>query len=90
MQMNSQQTLTLMTLSLGAALFDVDLMATPRSVTRMPLPLSNIDATLCGPEGIRLFKNSSYYEYETTQLLTVSRRAPNPMEITSAMLGCRD
>lgn len=90
MQINSQQTLTRTTLSTGRELLDVDLMATPRSVTRMPLPLSNIDAALCGPDGIALFKDSSYYEYDNTLLLTTSRMAPTPLSITSAMIGCRD
>lgn len=90
MQMISQQTLTHTILSTGAALLNVNLVATPRSVTSTPLPLSNIDAAHCSSEGIRLFKDSSYYEYENTLLLTTSRMAPRPMPVTSAMIGCRD
>lgn len=90
MQMNSELTVTHMILSTGAELLDVNLIATPRSVSRMPLPLSNIDAALCSSDGVRLFRDSSYYEYETTTLLTTSRMAPRPMPITSRMIGCRD
>ncbi|XP_075905484.1 hemopexin [Nelusetta ayraudi] len=75
----------------GQDLFDVNLRVSPRSATAgLLLPLSNIDAALCGPEGIRLFRGSMYYEYETVLLLTTSRIAPIAMPVTSAMLGCRD
>lgn len=80
-----------MFLSTGQDLFDVNLRVSPRSATAgLLLPLSNIDAALCGPEGIRLFRGSMYYEYETVLLLTTSRIAPIAMPVTSAMLGCRD
>lgn len=70
---------------------DVVLTATPRVVAQdMPLPLSDIDAGLCGADGIKLFKGSQYYLYESPQILAVSRIAPRPANITSAMTGCKD
>lgn len=68
----------------------VDLIATPRAVTEYPLPLSGIDAALCDAEGIQLFKGSQHYKYATPMLLSMSRMAPRPLPITSALLGCRD
>ncbi|KAK2856782.1 hypothetical protein Q5P01_005517 [Channa striata] len=75
----------------GNRMRDVDLTATPRVVTRdLPLPLSNIDAGLCGPDGINVFKGSQYYHYESPMTLAVSRIAPFPHNVTSAMMGCQD
>lgn len=70
---------------------DVDLTATPRVVTRdVPLPFSDIDAGLCGPGGINVFKGSQYCHYESAMTLAASRIAPMPLNITSAMMGCQD
>nr|CCA29190.1 warm temperature acclimation protein 65-2 [Lateolabrax japonicus] len=75
----------------GSRIRDVDLTATPRVVTLdLPLPLSDIDAALCGAEGINLFKGSEYYSYESTKILSTGRIALNPQKITSAMMGCQD
>ncbi|XP_068575957.1 hemopexin [Cebidichthys violaceus] len=74
----------------GNTIHYVDLIATPRAVTDFPLPLSGIDAALCNAEGIQLFKGSEYYKYLTPMILTMSRIAPHPLPITSALLGCRD
>lgn len=78
-------------LPIGNKLLDVDLTATPRVVTESPpLPLSDIDAGLCGKDGINLFKGSHYYHYEDVRVLTTGRIAPVPLDITSEMLGCQD
>lgn len=70
---------------------DVVLTATPRVIAKdLPLPLSDIDAGLCGADGIKLFKGSQYYLYESPQILAGSRIAPQPANITSAMMGCKD
>lgn len=70
---------------------DVVLTATPRSIARnVPLPLVDIDAGLCGADGIKLFKGSQYYLYESPLILAMSRIAPTPANITSAMMGCKD
>lgn len=70
---------------------DVDLTATPRAITQeYPLPLSKIDAALCGPDGVKVFEGSQYYHYESTMILAVSRIAPFPMNITTAMIGCQE
>ncbi|XP_045904418.1 hemopexin [Micropterus dolomieu] len=75
----------------GQRVRDVDLTATPRAVTRdLPLPLSDIDAALCGPDGVNLFKGSQYYHYESPTTLIMSRIAPFAQNITSAMMGCQD
>ncbi|XP_034533930.1 hemopexin isoform X2 [Notolabrus celidotus] len=75
----------------GQKLLDVDLTATPRSVTQeMPIPLSDIDAGFCGPQGVAVFKGSQYYKYQTAMLLASSRIIPRPHIITSEMMGCRD
>lgn len=75
----------------GQRLRDVDLTATPRAVTQdWPLPLSDIDAALCGPKGINVFKGSQFYHYVSASTLAVSRIAPFPQDITSAMMGCQD
>ncbi|XP_041834479.1 hemopexin [Melanotaenia boesemani] len=75
----------------GQTMRDVDLTSTPRVVTQdLPLPLSDIDAALCGSDGIKLFKGSQYYYYESPRTLGVSRIAPRPQKVTSAMIGCED
>ncbi|XP_013866100.1 hemopexin [Austrofundulus limnaeus] len=75
----------------GNTMRDVVLTATPRIIARdVPLPLSDIDAGLCGADGIKLFKGSQYYLYESPMILALSRIAPTPANITSAMMGCKD
>ncbi|XP_070786476.1 hemopexin [Enoplosus armatus] len=75
----------------GQRIRDVDLTATPRVVTRdVSLPLSDIDAALCSPEGVKVFKGSQYYQYESALTLAASRIAPVPLNITSALMGCQD
>lgn len=70
---------------------NIDLTATPRVVTQeFPLPLSDIDAGLCGPDGIKLFQRSNYYNYESPMTLAMARIAPEPLKITSAMMSCED
>lgn len=72
-------------------MLDVDLTATPRVVTQdLPLPLSDIDAGLCGPQGVQLFKGSHYYHYDSITLLAGSRLAPVAHNITSKMMGCQE
>lgn len=69
----------------------MDLSATPRSVTRdLPLPFSDIDAGFCDADGVKVFKGSQYYQYESAMLLAMGRIAPRPLMITSEMMGCRD
>ncbi|XP_077439938.1 hemopexin [Vanacampus margaritifer] len=73
----------------GKKIFGIDLLATPRAVTSdFPLPLSDIDAALCGQDGVRLFKGPTYYHYETAFILAVSRMAPVAENITHEMMGC--
>lgn len=70
---------------------DIDLTATPRVVGRdVPLPLSGIDAGLCGGDGIKLFKGSQFYRYESPMILAMGRIAPIAEDITSALMGCED
>ncbi|MEQ2161371.1 hypothetical protein GOODEAATRI_008995 [Goodea atripinnis] len=56
----------------------------------VPLPLSNIDASLCGEDGIKIFIGSQFYRYESPMILAMSRIAPVPVAITSAMMPCED
>ncbi|KAL3999302.1 beta-1,4-N-acetylgalactosaminyltransferase 2 [Sarotherodon galilaeus] len=75
----------------GHRIRDVDLSATPRVINReIPLPLPDIDAGLCGPDGIKVFKGSQYYLYESPMVLATSKIAPVPQNITSGMMGCED
>lgn len=75
----------------GHMIRDVDLTATPRVINReIPLPLPDIDAGLCGPDGIKVFKGSQYYLYESPMILATSKFAPVPRNITSGMMGCED
>nr|XP_015807999.2 hemopexin [Nothobranchius furzeri] len=75
----------------GARMHDVDLSATPRVVSQgVPLPLSGIDAGLCGADGIKIFRGSHFYKYASPMILAMSRIAPFPVKITSAMVGCED
>lgn len=72
-------------------MIDVDLTATPRVVTRdVSLPLSFIDGGLCDADGVKVFRSSKYYHYETATTLALSRIAPQPLDITNAMMGCQD
>lgn len=75
----------------GQSIHVVDLTATPRVIIQnLPLPLGNIDAALCGVQGINLFKGSQYYNYSGLTVLAASRVAPMPHSITSTMMGCQD
>ncbi|XP_042260929.1 hemopexin [Thunnus maccoyii] len=75
----------------GHTMHDVDLTATPRVVTEdHALALHDIDAGLCGPEGIDVFKGSEYYHYENAKALADTTVSPLSKPITSAMMGCRD
>ncbi|XP_068446515.1 hemopexin-like [Clinocottus analis] len=76
----------------GRTMSDVNLAATPRVVgdRPVPLPMSDIDATLCNAEGIYLFAGAQYYHYETPMILGMSRMAPRPLPVTNAILGCED
>nr|XP_046238839.1 hemopexin [Scatophagus argus] len=75
----------------GQSIHVVDLTATPRVIVQnLPLPLGNIDAALCGVQGINLFKGSQYYNYSSLTVLAASRVAPLPQSITSSMMGCQD
>ncbi|XP_015233505.1 PREDICTED: hemopexin-like isoform X2 [Cyprinodon variegatus] len=75
----------------GNMMRNIDLTATPRVIDReLPLPLSDIDAGLCGENGINLFKGSQFYHYESAMILAAGRIAPQPQAITSAMMGCQD
>uniref|UniRef100_A0A3Q3X2N2 Hemopexin n=1 Tax=Mola mola TaxID=94237 RepID=A0A3Q3X2N2_MOLML len=72
----------------GKILRTVDLTATPRAVTDLPLPISGIDAARCGGDGIVLFKGSQYYKYESILILTAGRIAPLPIPISPEMAYC--
>ncbi|KAK5847683.1 hypothetical protein PBY51_016791 [Eleginops maclovinus] len=75
----------------GGIIRAVDLTATPRAVTRtMPMSLSNIDAAMCSAEGIHVFKGPTYYQYQSAMILAVSRIAPEPHNVTKAMMGCEE
>uniref|UniRef100_A0A3Q1HXU4 Hemopexin n=1 Tax=Anabas testudineus TaxID=64144 RepID=A0A3Q1HXU4_ANATE len=75
----------------GQRLRDIDLTATPRVVTRdLLLPLSDIDGGLCDSQGVNVFKGSQFYHYESVSTLALSRIAPVPQNINSAMMGCQE
>ncbi|AWO95639.1 Hypothetical protein SMAX5B_015271 [Scophthalmus maximus] len=75
----------------GRQMIDVDLTATPRVVIRdLPLPFSDLDASLCGSEGIKVFKGSQFYFYESAMTLAASKMAPFSQNITPAMMGCQE
>uniref|UniRef100_A0A3B4Z896 Hemopexin n=1 Tax=Stegastes partitus TaxID=144197 RepID=A0A3B4Z896_9TELE len=70
---------------------DVDLSATPRAVTNdVPLPISDIDAALCGADGVKVFKGAQFYQYDSPMILAMGRILVEPQNITSAMMGCQD
>uniref|UniRef100_A0A8C8GWB5 Hemopexin n=1 Tax=Oncorhynchus tshawytscha TaxID=74940 RepID=A0A8C8GWB5_ONCTS len=58
---------------------DIDRSATPRIVAReAPLPISGIEAGMCGPDGIKMFVGSEYHHYDTPRLLAFSKFRPDP------------
>ncbi|XP_034007095.1 hemopexin [Trematomus bernacchii] len=76
---------------IGGTIRAVDLSATPRVVIQeRPLPFSGIDAALCSAEGINVFKGATYYHYESPMTLAMSRIAPEPLNVTRAMMGCEE
>ncbi|XP_055764168.1 hemopexin-like [Salvelinus fontinalis] len=73
----------------GQKMQDIDLSATPRAVVReAPLPISGIEAGMCGPDGVKVYVGSVYYHYETPRLLAFSKMLPEPKKITPDMMGC--
>nr|QBF53719.1 hemopexin [Dacodraco hunteri] len=76
---------------IGGTIRAIDLSATPRVVTReWLLPFSDIDAALCSAEGINVFKGATYYHYESPMTLAMSRIAPQPQHVNTAMMGCKE
>lgn len=72
-------------------MLDVDLSATPRTVkSDSPLPIGGITAAMCGPDGVRVFVGSEYYDYATPRLLAFSKIRVRPQQITSGMFNCED
>ena len=68
---------------------DVDLSATPRTVTKVTMLLTDkVDAALCGPDGVRLFSGPAYYDYADVSELGPIRGLPQPSPITPAMMPC--
>lgn len=81
--------LTAMSLYIGRNMLRIDLTATPRVVNEdFPLPLFELDAGFCGPNGINVFKGSHYYEYKSPMLFALSKMVPRPLDITPEMMGC--
>uniref|UniRef100_A0A3P8W2A9 Hemopexin n=1 Tax=Cynoglossus semilaevis TaxID=244447 RepID=A0A3P8W2A9_CYNSE len=73
----------------GRNMLRIDLTATPRVVNEdFPLPLFELDAGFCGPNGINVFKGSHYYEYKSPMLFALSKMVPRPLDITPEMMGC--
>ncbi|KAG7463697.1 hypothetical protein MATL_G00179360 [Megalops atlanticus] len=73
----------------GSNMLDVDLSATPRRVlVESPLPFSKIDASMCGPTGLKVFVGSEYYEFGSPVLMSSSRIRPSPHKIPLEILGC--
>ncbi|KAG5833760.1 hypothetical protein ANANG_G00279300 [Anguilla anguilla] len=73
----------------GKKMLDIDLLATPRTVTKESLlPFPKIDAALCGPDGVKVFVGPVYFHYETPALLALSRIQPEPHKTSVEMLGC--
>ncbi|KAM9328454.1 hemopexin [Pholidichthys leucotaenia] len=75
----------------GDRIREVSLTASPRVITQeLTLPFTGIDASLCGQNGIQLFKGSQYYDYETSEVSMLSKPSPAARSITSEMMGCQD
>uniref|UniRef100_A0A8C7YN27 Hemopexin n=1 Tax=Oryzias sinensis TaxID=183150 RepID=A0A8C7YN27_9TELE len=75
----------------GRKITYINLAATPREITLdAPLPFGDIDAAFCLSDGIKIFQGSNYYHYDSPMLLVMSRIAPIPLKVTSAMVGCED
>ncbi|KAJ8003719.1 hypothetical protein DPEC_G00151280 [Dallia pectoralis] len=73
----------------GQKMRDIDLSATPRTLgPETTLPISGIQAGMCGPDGVKVFVASEYYHYESPRLLAFSRIRPEPKKITQDMMGC--
>jgi len=73
----------------GRQMFDIDLNASPRAVTKeVPLLFPKVDAAMCGPEGIKVFVGAEYYAYESLMLLVASRIRPEPHQVSLEMFGC--
>ncbi|CAL8406795.1 unnamed protein product [Arctogadus glacialis] len=74
----------------GDQMKDVDLSATPRTVTKATtLRHDKVDAALCGPGGLKLFVGSTYYEYSATGGLGAGQVGSLPSPITPSMMACR-
>ncbi|KAL7369762.1 hypothetical protein ABVT39_008089 [Epinephelus coioides] len=70
---------------------DVDLTTTPRVVTQdRPLSLSGIDAATCDSQGIKLYKGSQYYSFDSVMLMTMAKMIPEAHPITNEQMGCKD
>lgn len=73
----------------GQKMLDIDLSATPRVVaSEAPLPISGIEAGMCGRDGVKVYVGSEYYHYETPRLLAFSKMLEEPKTITPDMMRC--
>ncbi|XP_056445019.1 hemopexin-like [Gadus chalcogrammus] len=74
----------------GDQMKDVDLSATPRTVTKVTtLRHAKVDSALCGPDGLKLFVGGSYYEYTATGELGAGQVERLASAIAPSMMACR-
>ncbi|CAL8289148.1 unnamed protein product [Lota lota] len=74
----------------GDQMLDVDLSATPRTVTKVKrLLTTKVDAALCGPDDVKLFVGHTYYKYNNATAIVHNQFLPRPYLITPSMMACR-
>ncbi|KAM6984989.1 hemopexin-like [Aplochiton taeniatus] len=74
----------------GQTVYEVDLKASPRApVTRGPISLfKKVDASMCGPDGVKIIVGNHFYTFATPMLLLSGRAIPEQHRVSQELFGC--
>ncbi|XP_042175946.1 hemopexin isoform X1 [Oncorhynchus tshawytscha] len=74
----------------GQTVYDVDLKASP------PVPVkegsfklfNKVDAAMCGPEGVKLFKGNHYFHFQSVKVMLMAKAIPEEHKTALELFGC--
>ncbi|XP_010901644.4 hemopexin [Esox lucius] len=74
----------------GQTIYDIDLKASPRvPVKDLPFTtVSSIDAGMCGPKGVKIFKGNYYYHFDSMKVMLMSKLIPEAHSVPMELFGC--
>uniref|UniRef100_A0A4W5JF99 Hemopexin n=1 Tax=Hucho hucho TaxID=62062 RepID=A0A4W5JF99_9TELE len=74
----------------GQTIYDVDLKASPRvPVKEGSFTLfGKVDAGMCGPEGVKLFKGNHYFHFQSLKVMLMAKAIPEEHKTALELFGC--